>query len=222
MYGNCYTITGKPLEPSLMRLDELELRISFQNKNAVLGPLLLRRIWVSDTLNPAHKRNGFSRESRRQYSNGFLFCFLGSCSLEAEGASLGAEDCTDQPSMYLKTVFACISKEVIKPIFWTVPTTTTTTPTTTTTTTSKPKSPPGDVDPGVQSFDREYIIAQSLDTGKNIFPKVQVASIQRDVRKITMILFRCLLLFSWCGLVNNNHLNWTISLAVEEFWPFRW
>ena len=222
MYCNCYTITGKPLEPSLMRLDELELRISFQNKNAILGPLLLQRIWVSDTLNPAHKRNGFSRESRRQYSNGFLFCFSGSCSLEAEGASLGAEDCTNQPSMYLKTVFACISKEVIKPIFWTVPTTTTTaTTTTTTTTTSKPKTSPGDVDPGVQSFDREYIIAQSLDTGKNIFPKVQVSSNKmRDTWKVTIILFGCLLLFSWCGLVN-NHLNKT-TLAVEEFWPFRW
>ena len=65
--------------------------------------------------------------------------------------------------MYLKTVYACISKEVIKPAYWTLPTTTTvstTTPTTTTTTTADRTT---ENDSGVQSFDRSYIIASSLD-----------------------------------------------------------
>ena len=89
--------------------------------------------------------------------------FPGTCSLTADGDSLGAEDCANQPSMYLKTVYAYISKEVIKPAYWTIPTTTTvstTTPTTTTTTTVDRTT---ENDSGIQSFDRSYIIASSLD-----------------------------------------------------------
>lgn len=60
----------------------------------------------------------------------------GSCSLLANGTSLGALDCKPHHNIYLKTVYTCIHKSVLKPQYIDQPLTTTPPPTTTTTTTS--------------------------------------------------------------------------------------
>ena len=41
-----------------------------------------------------------------------------SCVVIAEGASLGVPACTSRQNVYLKTVFACVSKEVLKDDYW--------------------------------------------------------------------------------------------------------
>ena len=87
----------------------------------------------------------------------------------ADGQSLGAPECNYQPSIYLKTVFACINKEVIKPTYRSLTTTTTTTTTTTSTTTTTTTSittastnaASTTTESDFQSFDRSYIIASS-------------------------------------------------------------
>ena len=79
-----------------------------------------------------------------------LSFFSGSCSVLANGTALGAPDCKAHHNIYLKTVYTCIHKSVLKPQYVDQPLTTisstTTTRTTTTmvssTTTSSTTKPP--------------------------------------------------------------------------------
>ena len=66
--------------------------------------------------------------------------FSESCAVTADGASLGAPDCGATRSVYLKSVYACVRKDVLLPRYVGGLTTTTpaTTSTTTTTTTTSP------------------------------------------------------------------------------------
>lgn len=60
----------------------------------------------------------------------------GSCVVLADGASLGTPECKAHHNLYLKTVYTCMHKSVLKPHYQDRPITTTTASTTTTTTTS--------------------------------------------------------------------------------------
>ena len=67
----------------------------------------------------------------------FLSNFSGKCDVIADGAALGAPACTLDQSIYLKSVYTCVNKNIFKDEFRddipkTTPTTTTTTTTTTT------------------------------------------------------------------------------------------
>lgn len=112
-----------------------------------LVPTALNVLNAKNTVSPEygiHSRHALLYHAKVQIqdyilTNDLHFSFLaGKCVITADGASLGAPACKGSQNIYLKTVYACVNRDVFKPAYRVLGDPTTTTTTTTTTSTTAP------------------------------------------------------------------------------------